>query len=69
MADTGTVKFFNTDKGFGFIKPDKGGSDIFVHITAVQASGLTGLAENQKVTFDVVTGPKGKQAANIRPAE
>ncbi len=52
MAETGIVKFFNTDKGFGFIKPDNGGADIFVHISAVQASGLNGLSENQKVSFD-----------------
>jgi cold shock protein len=68
MADTGTVKFFNTDKGFGFIKPDKGGSDIFVHITAVQASGLTGLAENQKVTYDTEPDRRGKgpKAVNLK---
>ena len=68
MADTGTVKFFNADKGFGFIKPDKGGSDIFVHITAVQASGLTGLTENQKVTFDTEPDRRGKgpKAVNLK---
>ena len=69
MADTGTVKFFNADKGFGFIKPDKGGSDIFVHITAVQASGLTGLTENQKVSYDTEPpwqGPKGRQSSGHR---
>ncbi len=48
MAETGIVKFFNTDKGFGFIKPDNGGADIFVHISAVQASGLNGQSENQR---------------------
>lgn len=68
MADTGTVKFFNADKGFGFIKPDKGGSDIFVHITAVQASGLTGLTENQKVTYDTEPDRRGKgpKAVNLK---
>ena len=72
MADTGTVKFFNADKGFGFIKPDKGGSDIFVHITAVQASGLTGLTENQKVTYDTEPDRRGKgpKAVNLKvPAD
>jgi cold shock protein len=61
MAETGTVKFFNTDKGFGFIKPENGGADIFVHISAVQASGLSGLTENQKVSFD-----KGPKAVNLQ---
>ncbi len=59
MAETGIVKFFNLDKGFGFIKPDNGGADIFVHISAVQASGLTGLEENQKVAFDTEPDPRG----------
>lgn len=67
MAETGTVKFFNTDKGFGFIKPDKGGADIFVHISAVQASGLNGLSENQKVSFDTEPDRRGKgpKAVNL----
>ena len=60
MAQQGTVKFFNADKGFGFIKPDGGGADIFVHITALQAAGLHGLNEGQKVTFDVEPDKKGK---------
>ena len=65
MAETGTVKFFNTDKGFGFIKPDNGGADIFVHISAVQASGLT---ENQKVSFDTEPDRRGKgpKAVNLQ---
>ena len=68
MAETGIVKFFNTDKGFGFIKPDNGAADIFVHISAVQASGLNGLTENQKVTFDTEPDPRGKgpKAVNLR---
>ena len=65
---TGTVKWFNPDKGFGFIQPQDGGKDVFVHITAVQAAGLNGLNENQKVTYEVVT-ERGKQAAaNLRLA-
>ena len=65
---TGTVKWFNPQKGFGFIQPEDGGKDVFVHITAVQAAGLNGLNENQKVTYEVVT-ERGKQAAaNLRLA-
>ena len=65
---TGTVKWFNPDKGFGFIQPEDGGKDVFVHITAVQAAGLRDLAENQRVTYEVVT-ERGKQAAaNLRLA-
>ena len=65
---TGTVKWFNPDKGFGFIQPQDGGKDVFVHITAVQAAGLQSLNENQRVTFEVVT-ERGKQAAaNLRLA-
>jgi cold shock protein len=65
---TGTVKWFNPDKGFGFIQPQDGGKDVFVHITAVQAAGLQSLNENQKVTYEVVT-ERGKQAAaNLRLA-
>ena len=60
MPQSGTVKFFNTDKGFGFIKPDDGEKDIFVHISSVQASGLQGLVENQKVTFDTEDDNRGK---------
>jgi CspA family cold shock protein len=66
---TGTVKWFNDSKGFGFITPDGGGDDLFAHFSAIQAKGFRTLAENQRVTFDVVEGPKGKQAANIRPVE
>ena len=59
----GTVKWFNADKGYGFIAPDNGGSDVFVHITAVQNAGLDGLSENQKVTYEVETGNNGRESA------
>lgn len=59
----GIVKFFNIQKGFGFIEPDSGGKDVFVHITAVEKSGLTGLADAQKVTFDVEAGIDGRESA------
>ncbi len=62
----GTVKWFNTTKGFGFIAPDDGGKDVFVHISAVERAGLTGLADNQKVTFDIEDGRDNRSsAANI----
>jgi CspA family cold shock protein len=61
----GTVKWFNAEKGFGFITPDEGGTDIFVHYTAVQAKGFRSLEEHQRVSFEVVQGPKGPQAANV----
>ena len=65
---TGTVKWFNTTKGYGFIAPDDGGKDVFVHISAVERSGLTGLADNQKVEFDLQDGRDGRQmAADIKP--
>ncbi|MFD1508563.1 cold-shock protein [Lacimonas salitolerans] len=59
----GTVKWFNATKGFGFIEPESGGKDVFVHISAVERSGLTGLADNQKVTFDVESGRDGRESA------
>ena len=59
----GTVKWFNTTKGFGFIQPDTGGKDVFVHISAVERAGLTGLADNQKVEFELETGRDGRQSA------
>jgi CspA family cold shock protein len=62
---TGTVKWFNATKGFGFIAPDGGGKDVFVHVTAVQRAGLQSLAEGQRVTFDIVDDRKGKKAENL----
>jgi CspA family cold shock protein len=65
--ETGTVKWFNDAKGFGFITPDGGGEDLFAHFSEIRTEGFKTLQENQKVTFEVKTGPKGKQAANIKP--
>ena len=65
---TGTVKWFNDSKGFGFITPDEGGEDLFSHFSAIVASGYKSLKEGDKVTFDVTDGPKGKQASNIQKA-
>jgi CspA family cold shock protein len=63
----GTVKWFNGEKGFGFITPDGGNTDVFVHFSAIQADGYRSLEENQRVEFDVTQGQKGPQAANVRP--
>lgn len=63
---TGTVKWFNDAKGFGFITPDDGGEDLFAHFSAIQMSGFKTLKEGQKVQFEVTQGPKGKQASNIQ---
>jgi CspA family cold shock protein len=67
MAQTGVVKFFNGERGYGFVKPDDGGRDVFVHITAVEQAGLKGLNEGQKISFDVEPDKKGKgpKAVNL----
>ena len=62
-----TVKWFNAEKGFGFIAQEDGGDDVFVHYSAIQSQGYKSLDENQKVEFDVTQGPKGPQAENVRP--
>jgi cold shock protein len=64
----GTVKWFNADKGYGFIAPESG-EDVFVHFSAIQMSGYRSLEEGQVVEFDIAQGPKGAQAANVRPVE
>lgn len=65
---TGIVKWFNDAKGFGFIAPDNGSDDLFAHFSAINMSGFKSLKEGQKVSFEVVQGPKGKQASNIQAA-
>jgi cold shock protein len=62
----GTVKWFNGEKGYGFIAPEDGSADVFAHYSAIQAQGFRSLEENQRVEFDVTQGPKGPQAENIR---
>lgn len=70
MSDrqTGTVKWFNDAKGFGFIAPEDGSADVFVHYSAISAKGFRSLQEGQRVSFEVVQGPKGSQASNVVPA-
>ena len=70
MSKTGTVKFFNLDKGYGFIHPDDGGEDSFVHVTAVQAAGMNTLNKDQRVNYEVETGQNGKASAvNLSAAD
>jgi CspA family cold shock protein len=64
---TGTVKWFNDSKGFGFITPDGGGDDLFAHFSEIRSEGFKSLQENQKVSFETKKGPKGMQASNIQP--
>ena len=66
MPQTGTVKFFNNEKGFGFIKPDGGAKDVFVHISAVEQAGMRTLREGQKVEFDIQPDQRGPKAVNLR---
>ncbi len=63
----GTVKWFNADKGFGFIAPDDGSADVFVHYSAIETSGYRSLEENQKVEYTITQGPKGPQAEKVHP--
>ena len=65
---TGVVKWFNNDKGFGFITPDAGGEDLFAHFSSIQMTGFKTLKEGQKVAFEIIQGPKGQQALNITDA-
>ncbi|AGF46796.1 CspA family beta-ribbon cold shock protein [Candidatus Kinetoplastibacterium desouzaii TCC079E] len=66
MLETGVVKWFNTEKGYGFISPESGGKDLFVHFSEIQGTGFKSLEENQRVSFVVTTGPKGLQATKIQ---
>ena len=61
----GTIKWFSDQKGYGFVTPDGGGKDVFVHFSALQGEGFKSLAEGQKISFDITQGPKGEQAANV----
>jgi CspA family cold shock protein len=64
----GTVKFFNSDKGFGFVAPEGGGKDVFVHATAVEAAGMRSLSEGQRISFDTQPDTKGSKAVNLKTA-
>ena len=66
MRTTGTVKWFNAEKGYGFIAPDGGGKDCFVHFSAIQGAGFKTLTEGEEVEFEIVNGPKGEQATNVQ---
>ena len=68
MAQEGTVKWFNNEKGYGFISPDDGGEDLFVHYSGIEGSGFKSLEEGAKVTFEKAQGQKGMQAVNVNPA-
>jgi len=68
VKESGTVKWFNDAKGFGFVTPDNGGEDLFAHFSAIQMNGFKTLKEGQKVLFEITQGPKGKQATNITAA-
>ncbi|ADU91017.1 cold-shock protein [Taylorella equigenitalis] len=65
---TGTVKWFNDTKGFGFVTPEGSNEDLFIHFSSIQMEGFKTLKENQKISFEITEGPKGKQAINIQPA-
>lgn len=67
-TQTGIVKWFNDSKGFGFITPDGGGNDLFVHFQDIKANGFKSLSENQRVSFERGTGPKGEKAINVQPS-
>ena len=67
LMATGVVKWFNNEKGYGFITPDEGGPDLFAHFSSIETDGFKSLAENQKVEFTIAQGDKGPQAANIKP--